>query len=118
LLSLFYCFENCDGEPFHFVVAKTVAAPSAGAAKDLGGEDVRTTESPSSREPPIEVEAALTRETSMLDIALASGRGGSISHEAVCGLLTECLQDVSFAILTMSYLFSCCYVFTFSCFCI
>jgi hypothetical protein len=36
LLSLFYCFENCDGEPFHFDTAKIVAAPSTGAAKDLG----------------------------------------------------------------------------------
>jgi hypothetical protein len=42
LLSLFYYFENCDGEPFYFDTAKTVAAPSAGAAKDLGGEDVCT----------------------------------------------------------------------------
>jgi hypothetical protein len=71
LLSLFYCFETCDGEPFHFDTAKTVAAPSAGAAKYLGGEDVRTTESPSSRKPPVEVEVALAWETGVLDIALA-----------------------------------------------
>jgi hypothetical protein len=42
LLSLFCCFKNCDGEPFHFVAAKMVAALSTGAAKDLGLEDVRT----------------------------------------------------------------------------
>jgi hypothetical protein len=45
------CFvvsKNCDGEPFHFVTAKMVAALFAGAAKALGVEDVRTTESPSS----------------------------------------------------------------------
>jgi hypothetical protein len=65
--------------------------------------------SPSSREPPIEVEATpAARETSMLDIALASGHGGTINHDDVCGLLTECLQDVNFAILMMSYLFACC----------
>jgi hypothetical protein len=105
-LSLFCCFKNYDGEPFLFVTAKMIAALSASAAKDLGVEDVHTTESPSSREPPIEIEAALTRETSMLDIALALGRRGTINHDAVCGLLTECLQDVSFAILAMSYLFA------------
>jgi hypothetical protein len=32
--------------------------------------------------------------TCVLDIALMSGRGGAISRDAVCGLLTECLQDV------------------------
>jgi hypothetical protein len=32
LLSLFCCFKNCDGEPFLFVAAKMVVAPSAGAA--------------------------------------------------------------------------------------
>jgi hypothetical protein len=66
-----------------------------------GGEDVCTTESPSSREPPIEVEAAFAHESSMLDIAL-----------------TECLQDMCFAILAVSYLCVRCWVFTFSCFCI
>jgi hypothetical protein len=44
----------------------------------------------------------------MLDIALASGRGGTINHDAICGLLTKCLQDVSFAILKVSYLFGHC----------
>jgi hypothetical protein len=54
----------------------------------------------------------------VLDIALVSRRGGTINHDAVCGLLTECLQDVSFAVLAMSNLFACCLVFNFSCFCI
>jgi hypothetical protein len=116
LLSLFYCFKNCDGEPFNFAIAKMVAAPSAGAAKDLGGEGVRTTESPSSWEPPIEVKAALACKTNVLDIALALGRRRTINHNIVCGLLTECLQDTSFTILALSYLFARCWVFTFSCF--
>jgi hypothetical protein len=55
--------------------------------------------------PTIEVEAALTRETSMQDLALALGHGGTINRDVVCGLLTECLQDVSYAVLVMSYLF-------------
>jgi hypothetical protein len=45
---LFYCFDNCDGEPFLFDTAKKDAAPAAGAVEDWGGgEDVRTAESPS-----------------------------------------------------------------------
>jgi hypothetical protein len=84
----------------------------------IWGEDVHTTDSHSLREPPIEVETALTHDTSVLEIALASGHGVTINRDVVCGLLTECLQDVSFAILMMSYLFAHCWVFTFSCFCI
>jgi hypothetical protein len=82
-----------------------------------GGEDVRTTESPSSREPPVEVEAARAHETSELDIVLVSGHGGTINCDVVCDLLTKCLQEVTSAILVMSYLFARCWVITFSCFC-
>jgi hypothetical protein len=117
LLVLFHCFENCDSEPFCFHIATTVAAPPVGATKDLGGEDVHTADSPSLLEPPIGVEAALACETSVLDVTLALGRSGTNNRDTVCGLLTECFQDVSFDILTMSYLFSRCRVFTFSCFC-
>jgi hypothetical protein len=104
LLYLFYYFEM-------------VAAPSASAAKDLRGEDVRTTDSLSSLEPPVEVEAALAHETGVLDNALALGREGTTKRDVVCGLLTECLQDISSAVLMMSYLFARCWVFTFSFFC-
>jgi hypothetical protein len=118
ICSLFYCFENCDGEHFHFDTAKTVAAPFAGAPKDLGCQNVHTTRSPSSRELPFEAEAALTHEAGVLGIALASRCGGIIGHDTVCSLLTEYLQEVSFAILAVSYLFVRCWVLTFSCFCI
>jgi hypothetical protein len=40
-----------------------------------------------------------------MDVALMSGHGGAINYETVCGLLTECLQDVSCAIDTMFCLF-------------
>jgi hypothetical protein len=42
----------------------------------------------------------------VLDVALASGCGGAINRDVVCGLLTECLEDVSFAILAMLYSFA------------
>jgi hypothetical protein len=32
----------------------------------------------------------------VLDIALALGHGGTIKHDAVCGMLTEYLQGVKF----------------------
>jgi hypothetical protein len=44
--------------------------------------------------------------TGVLDISLTSGRGGSIGRDAVCSLLTECLQDVSRAIHVMLCLFA------------
>jgi hypothetical protein len=67
---------------------------------------------------PIEVKVAFACETGVLDIVLASGCGGIVNHNVVCGLLTKCLQDVSSAIPTVSYLFARYWVFTFSRFCI
>jgi hypothetical protein len=113
LLS-FYCFEICDVESFRFDTAKTVTTPSAGAAMDLGGKDVCTTESLSSRESPIKAEAAFTRKAGMLDITLALGCGGTVNRDAIYGLLIECLRDVSFAIPAVSYLFVRYWVFNFS----
>jgi hypothetical protein len=84
-----------------------MVASSAGIGKGYGGKCVRTTESPLLREPSADVEDALTRETSALDIALASGH---------YGLLTECLQDVSSTILAMPYLFALLLGFYFSLF--
>jgi hypothetical protein len=85
-----------------------VVAPPAGTAKGSECKDVHSTESPLSREPPAETEGLATHEASMLDIAVASRRRGTITQDAVCGLLTECLQDVSSTILVMPYLFACC----------
>jgi hypothetical protein len=38
-----------------------------------------------------------SKRTGVLDIVLMSGCRGAVSHDAVCGLLTVCLQDMSFA---------------------
>jgi hypothetical protein len=72
----------------------------------LGGTGVHITWSHTLREPSVDIEDALAHETSALDIALAAGCGGVINRDAVCGVLTECLQDVSSAILAMLYLFA------------
>jgi hypothetical protein len=41
----------------------------------------------------------------VIDVALASRRGGAIEHDDLCGVLTDCVQDVRFAVLAMLYLF-------------
>jgi hypothetical protein len=58
------------------------------------------------RDPSANVEDALACETGMLDIVLALGHRGTVNCDAVSGLLTEWLQDVSSAILAMLCLFA------------
>jgi hypothetical protein len=91
-----------------------------GGAKDSGHQEVCTGKSPSSQEPPANPENATppppAHETSMLDIALMSGRTGIFNHDVVCNLLAECLQDVSSTMFAMPYLFVCYWVFNISLF--
>jgi hypothetical protein len=63
-------------------------ASSTGAGKGSGDKDVRTTEPPLLQEPSADVEDALARETSALDLTLVLGCGGVINNGAICGLLT------------------------------
>jgi hypothetical protein len=69
-----------------------VVAPSTGTGKGCGGKNVCLAESSLLQEPSTDVEDALARDTSVLDIALVLGRRGAINHDTICGLLTECLQ--------------------------
>jgi hypothetical protein len=66
-------FKGYDADPVSFHVGKAVIASSTSASKG----------------------------TSVLDIALTSGHGGAVSYDTICGMLTECLQDVSFTVPTM-----------------
>jgi hypothetical protein len=50
--------------------------------------------------------ASASKGGGVLDIALTSWCGGVVSRDTVCGLLTECLRDVSSAIPVMLYLFA------------
>jgi hypothetical protein len=70
--------KGYDADPVSFREGKAVIASSAGASKGTG----------------------------VLDIALTSGRGGAVSHDTICGLLTKCLQDVSSVVLAMLCLFT------------
>jgi hypothetical protein len=83
-----------------------MVASSVSTDKGSGGKDVHPTEPPLVRVQSADAEDALAHEISMLDVALALGRGRAINCVAICGLLTECLEDVSFAILTMLYSFA------------
>jgi hypothetical protein len=85
---------------FHFPIGKAMVG------KACGGKDVRLYESQLLQEPSVDVDDVLTCDSSMLDIALASRHGGDINRDAVCGLLTKCLQDVSSAIFTSFCLFA------------
>jgi hypothetical protein len=42
----------------------------------------------------------------VIDVALASRHKGAIEHDDLCGVLTDCLQDVIFTVLAMLYLFA------------
>jgi hypothetical protein len=96
-----------DADPVSFHVGKAMIASSASASKGSGGKDVCLAEPPPLLgEPSPDVEDTLARVTGVLDIVLTSGHGGAVSRNAVCGLLTECLQDVSCAIHVMLCLFA------------
>jgi hypothetical protein len=70
-------------------------------AKESGWEEVHATKSPLLQEPPFDIETATPHDTSVLDIALVSGHTGTVTRDDICGLLAECLQDVSSAMLTI-----------------
>jgi hypothetical protein len=45
----------------------------------------------------------VSREGGVVNVALASRRGGTIEHDDLCGVLSNCLQDVGFAALMMPF---------------
>jgi hypothetical protein len=45
-------------------------------------------------------------EGGMINVVLTSRRRGAIEHDDLCGLLSDCLQDVRFTILAMIRLFA------------
>jgi hypothetical protein len=92
-----------------------LGSPSTdGSVKDSGHEDIHADEqlsadgSASARDPWVEVGTAPTHEVTMCDVALVSRRTRAIDRDVVYGLLTECLQDVSFVPFAL-YLFCTCY---------
>jgi hypothetical protein len=82
-----------------------------GGDKGSGREDVCV------QKPSIDVEEIIIHEVGMIDVALASRRGGAIERNDLCGLLTDCLQDVRFTILAVLCLFALLLNLTSLCFC-
>jgi hypothetical protein len=113
-MEAFYSFVLCSLY-LTFVLAATDFQPAGvstdAGAKESGCEEVHTAKSPSSREPPADIETATPHGTSVLDIALVLGRAGTINCDAICNLLAKCLQDVSSAMFVMPFLVVCCWVF-------
>jgi hypothetical protein len=83
-------------------VVKPVLASANAGVKDSGHGGARVDEqvtggrSTFTRNPPVEVDTGPTHVITVCDIALVSCRTGATDRDAVCGLLTECLKDVSF----------------------
>jgi hypothetical protein len=98
-----------------FVLACAIVKPMVDLA-DVGAKDsgrggahvdvqVTGVVSTSMRDPPVQAETIHTREASVCDIALVSGHTGAIDRDAVYGLLTDCLQDVSSIVFTLHLMF-------------
>jgi hypothetical protein len=85
-----------------------------GGAKESCRQEVCISKSSSSQEPLANPESGTPHDTSVLDIALMSGSTRTVNHDAVCGLLAMCLQDVRSTMFMMPYLFVCYWVFNFS----
>jgi hypothetical protein len=58
------------------------------------------------QKPSIDAEEIFVRKGGMIDVALALRCGGAIERNDLCGLLTDCLQDVRFTILVVLCLFA------------
>jgi hypothetical protein len=80
---------------FHFCLDDTVVHPPTGGDKGPGREDARV------QKPTIDVEEIFICERDVIDVALASRHGGAIERNDLCGLLTDRLEDVRLAILTV-----------------
>jgi hypothetical protein len=104
LCSLYLTFVLASAD-FQLVGASTDAS-----TKESGREEVHATPSPTLREPLADTKTATPHDTSVLDIALVSGRVGTVNHDSVCGVLPECLQDVGSNLLMTPYLVVCCWV--------
>jgi hypothetical protein len=58
-------------------------------------------------DPPVQVKASQAHRASVLDIALVLGHTGTVDRDVVCGLLMECLQDVSSNALVLRIFVAC-----------
>jgi hypothetical protein len=86
--------------PFCFHLDDTVLPWSTSGYKGLGCDDVQV------QKPSTVVGEIIIHEGGMINVALTSRHRGAIERDDLCGLLSDCLQDVRFAILVMLRLFA------------
>jgi hypothetical protein len=67
------------------------------------GDEVPETQSALAKNVFIASDDIVAREGGVIDMALASRRGGVVHREDLCVVLTDCLQDVSFIPLMVSF---------------
>jgi hypothetical protein len=85
---------------FHFCLDDTVVPLSTSGDKGPGREDVQV------QKPSTDVGEIIFHKGGMINVSLASRRGGAIDCTDLCGLLSDCLQDIRFAILAKLHLFA------------
>jgi hypothetical protein len=92
-----------------------VAASYAAVTKDSGSRGAHTDEQvggavfASAQDPPVQVETSPGPKGGVLDVMLLE-HPGVVDGGNVCGLLTECLQDVSLTVLVLCIFASYCFV--------
>jgi hypothetical protein len=82
--------------PFLFFYLDDVAVPPPS-----GGKKAIDTRDPASEECTICSDDIVPHGEGVVDVALSSRRGGAIEREDLCGVLSNCLHDVSFALMTL-----------------
>jgi hypothetical protein len=100
LFIFIHALRTITVNPFCFHLDDTVLPPSTAGDKGPGCEDVQV------QKPSSDVGEIIVHEGGMINVALTSRREGAIEHDDICGLLSDCLQDVRFAILVMLRLFA------------
>jgi hypothetical protein len=89
LLYLTFALAAAEFQPV--VVSVDAGARDSGCGGVHATERTSGAESPSVREPLVDIETAHTHEASMSDIVLVSGHARTVNRDAVYGLLIECL---------------------------
>jgi hypothetical protein len=63
--------------------------------------------------PLVDVGGIIVHEGGVVDVVLASRHGGAVERDELCGVLTDCLQDVKFTVPTLLCLLFCHRIFIF-----
>jgi hypothetical protein len=81
----------------------SVRVPDSGPEGIHAEEPLPTDDLASARYQLVEAKTGPSHKIAMCDVALVSRRTGAVDRDAVCSLLTECLQDVGSVLLTLYF---------------